>query len=511
MGDTIPYQYVVTNTGTRTLSNVAVNDNLVSSVSCPDSSLAPGAAEICTGGYTATQADVDAGSVTNTATATATDPGDNSITSNSSSVTVDRTLLTLTKSAVSTGYGAAGDVVSYQYLVTNATLGTLTNISVSDNLVSSVSCPDSSLAPSDSETCTGSYTVSQADVDNGSVTNTAQASAVDSDQVTVESGSASVTVQALYATTSLSLMKSTTSTGYGAAGDTIPYDYLVTNTGTTTLSGITVNDNKVAHVSCPSGPLSPEASETCTGSYTVAQADVDAGSVTNTATASGSSSLSDGPVNSNSSSVTVNASNATSSLGLVKATSTPTFTGAGKVLNYTYKVTDSGSTTVSGISVSDNKVAHVSCPSGPLAPGASLTCTGSYTATQADANANGVTNTATAHGSSDQNDDPVSSNSASLTVHYTGITITTASPLPTLTLGAAYSHQLTVSGAPIPKKVRWVALGTLPKGLHVSARGLLHGSLSPKHVVPGTYSLTIEVTDGTGQEYVKTLSLRIQA
>ena len=56
-----------------------------------------------------------------------------------------------------------------------------------------------------------------------------------------------------------------------------------------------------------------------------------------------------------------------------------------------------------------------------------------------------------------------------------------------------------------------MALGTLPKGLHVSARGLLHGSLSPKHVVPGTYSLTIEVTDGTGQEYVKTLSLRIQA
>ena len=65
------------------------------------------------------------------------------------------------------------------------------------------------------------------------------------------SGSSSVTVLAAYATSTLSVVKSTTSTGYGAAGDTIPYTYVVKNTGTTTESNIGVTDNKVATVSCP--------------------------------------------------------------------------------------------------------------------------------------------------------------------------------------------------------------------------------------------------------------------
>ena len=62
-------RYLVTNTGTTTLNAIGVGDNLVSSVSCPDSTLAPGASETCTGSYTVTQVDVDNGSVTNTAAA----------------------------------------------------------------------------------------------------------------------------------------------------------------------------------------------------------------------------------------------------------------------------------------------------------------------------------------------------------------------------------------------------------------------------------------------------------
>ncbi|MGP8007548.1 MAG: hypothetical protein ACLP2J_11005, partial [Acidimicrobiales bacterium] len=63
-------------------------------------------------------------------------------------------------------------------------------------------------------------------------------------------------VETVY-TSSLSLTKSTTSSGYGAAGQTLNYDYLVTNTGTTTISSIGVSDNKVApaNLTCPQASL----------------------------------------------------------------------------------------------------------------------------------------------------------------------------------------------------------------------------------------------------------------
>ena len=107
------------------------------------------------------------------------------------------------------------------------------------------------------ETCTGTYTVTQADVDNGSVTNTATVSATRPSSEVLTSAPSSVTVYASDATSSLSLVKSTTSTGYGAAGNTINYSYLVTNTGTTTESNIAVNDNLIANVSCPPSSLAP--------------------------------------------------------------------------------------------------------------------------------------------------------------------------------------------------------------------------------------------------------------
>ncbi|MCE3613212.1 hypothetical protein LXJ57_25115, partial [Escherichia coli] len=70
-------------------------------------------------------------------------------------------------------------------------------------------------------------------------------------------------------------------------GETIPYSFLVTNTGTTTLTGIKVNDALVAPITCAKTTLAPGESVTCTGSYTLTQEDVDRGDVLNSATATG--------------------------------------------------------------------------------------------------------------------------------------------------------------------------------------------------------------------------------
>jgi len=91
---------------------------------------------------------------------------------------------------------------------------------------------------------------------------------------------------------------------FAKAGDVIHFSYLLTNSGNVPLAGpFTVTDSKVT-VTCPAtSSLAPAASITCTASYTITLADLNAGSVTNTATASGS--YVGVPVNSNSALSTV--------------------------------------------------------------------------------------------------------------------------------------------------------------------------------------------------------------
>ena len=99
----------------------------------------------------------------------------------------------------------------------------------------------------------------------------------------------------------------------------------------------------------------PGASITCSATYTITQADLDAGSVTNTATAS------NGTVTSNQDSETVTAAQSPA-LTLVKTASPSTYDAVGNVISYSYLVTNSGNVTLSGpFTISDDK-ATASCP-----------------------------------------------------------------------------------------------------------------------------------------------------
>src|SRR6201999_1389344 len=75
LGDRITWSFLVKNTGTVTLTSGGGPAPTAGAISCPATTLAPGASTTCTStAHTITQADVDAGTVNNTATATGLSP-----------------------------------------------------------------------------------------------------------------------------------------------------------------------------------------------------------------------------------------------------------------------------------------------------------------------------------------------------------------------------------------------------------------------------------------------------
>ncbi len=69
----------------------------------------------------------------------------------------------------------------------------------------------------------------------------------------------------------------------------------------------------------------------------------------------------------------------------------------GRVVTYSYAVTNSGNTTLAGpVTVADDRAGTFQCAAGPLAPGATVNCTRDYTLTSADVLAGVVINVASA-------------------------------------------------------------------------------------------------------------------
>ena len=276
-----------------TLSSVGVTDPMpgLSPLNCPEPVLSPSAQETCTADYTTTQADVDAGGLTNTGTASGTPPTGPAVTAQDTmTVPAQQTSgMTLVKSAGITSYSAAGTVVPYSYLVTNTGNVTLSSVTVTDPMagLTPVSCPESVLEPGNAETCSASYVTTQADVDAGSITNTGTATAHPPIGPAL-SADDTVVVPAVQ-TPAIGIVKTADVDSFAAAGLSVTYSYDVTNSGNVTLDPVVVSDPMpgLSPISCPDTSLLPGTQETCTATYTTTQADVDAGSINNTGTATG--------------------------------------------------------------------------------------------------------------------------------------------------------------------------------------------------------------------------------
>jgi len=197
---------------------------------------------------------------------------------------------------VTTGL-AVGDTVTYTYTVENSGNVSLTAVSVSDvhagagSLSAITPASVATLAPGASVDFTATYVVTQADIDAGTpITNTATLAATPTQgTLAPETDSASVTVED--PAPDLKLEKTASATTDVAVGDVITYTYEVANSGNVTMNAVSISDahsgtGTLSAVTPASVDLNPGDSQTFTATYTVTQADVDAGTpITNTATA----------------------------------------------------------------------------------------------------------------------------------------------------------------------------------------------------------------------------------
>ena len=200
VGDLLTYTLTSTNTGNVALSNVTIDEDtftgtgqLVDGTCTPQepAALAPGESITCTATYTATQADVNAGQILNTATTTGTPPTGPNVTDkdNAKTTSTRSPAMTLVKRVGSiedvndNGINDAGDLIHYEFDVANTGTVTLADIAVSDPLLSAngitVACDTSKLGPGEKTTCKASvgYIITQADVKNHKVTNVATSTA----------------------------------------------------------------------------------------------------------------------------------------------------------------------------------------------------------------------------------------------------------------------------------------------------------------------------------------------
>lgn len=292
VGQVITYTYIIKNSGNTTLgpTQFTVNDGLIGTFNCgaANTSLPINATVTCTATYTITQANLNDASITNTATASGAGVG----LSPSTKATINRVgaaQLTLTTVANPTTYNNVGQQITYTYTIKNSgnvSLGP-TQFTVNDGLIGIIYCSDANktLAPNETVTCSSSYNITQANLNDASIASTATASGGGA-----QSASVTTTINKT-AAASLALTVVPSSYSYDLAGMLITYNYIIRNSGNTTLgpAQFIVNDGLLGQVNCGAVNtiLVPNSTVTCSAPYTITQANMNDAAISSTATASG--------------------------------------------------------------------------------------------------------------------------------------------------------------------------------------------------------------------------------
>jgi len=454
-GETITYSFSVTNTGNAPVINITVSDpkiNLLNAVILPNP-LLPGQTGnliITPNIYTITPADILAGEVLNTATATGLEPVTNITVNSTSNAIVIFPVLTIKLVKTSriidvnnNGFTDEGDKIEYIFTVTNTGTIPVINIGITDPKIGLVNVPitPTTLAPGQvGELISAStYTITQADIIKGFVSNIATADGTNAQNTPVtatsENGNPTTTIDPdcptctiteIVKKSEISLVKTnvfndTNSDGFAQAGETITYTFTVQNIGNVTINNISIIDDKLGMINVPINPanLAPTLIGTYSINYILTQANIDAGNLSNTAIANGTDPSNVAVADTSGTSLSNNSPTIivfpkTLGISLVKASTITDVNNnglndVGDIVNYTFTVINTGNVTLTNITLTDNNAALTGGPILSLSPQVvdNTTFTGTYIITQADAERGFIYNIATTKASSPNNVDDV--------------------------------------------------------------------------------------------------------
>ncbi|GAB1820996.1 DUF7507 domain-containing protein [Herbidospora sp. RD11066] len=397
VGETVHYNFLVTNTGPSPLSAVSVTDPTATNIVCPSTTLGPAgtatASMTCTGQHTITAADATGHTTfTTTGTAHATSIG-GPIDSNTSSATVPVQELVSTldiAETVTPNPAKVNQKVTYTITATNTGGIALTPAQLSDDLSKVL---NNATYNNDLTSTVGSASITGTTLNwSGNLPVNAQAKIMFSVTTNLSSGGQTLTdvitsptagadcvaapatarrasaqaplpcgksvpitpdAQALNLTTTVTNPRPATNPF--KAGDTVDYSFTVTHQGIGTVTGVKINDPDVTNVVCPSTTLGPEgtpsATMTCTGTHVIQPNETLTGTFTTKATATGTYNGTLETSNQTTTSVPVVVE--TPHMTIAETVSAKTIDVGGKV-TYTIVVTNTGKLAIAPASITDN-------------------------------------------------------------------------------------------------------------------------------------------------------------
>ncbi|MCQ8903582.1 MAG: hypothetical protein NQU42_05775 [Methanothrix sp.] len=371
--DTVTYTYTIVNSGEVTLKSIEISDDKISNIKLEKKELRPGESTTATATYKVTESDLP-GPIANKATVKALDVlGNEVVATDTESVDLMYTGSIKIEKSASPSSANVGQTVTYTYKITNTGDVTLSEISATDDRLGEISLTKNTLAAGESITSTKTYQVTQRDLP-GPIRNNASVSAKD---VLGKDVTASArTIVDLTYKAALSVTKTPTPSPAGI-GQIVTYEYVVTNTGDVTLTGVSLDDSELGKIALSRDTLDPGESATGTATYTVTENDLP-GPITNTATAYAIDPMGNPVSASATASLPISY---TSSISVEQRPSADRVS-LGDSITYTYTVTNTGSTTISGITLTDERFGSISLDKTTLRPGETATGTYTYTPTQ---------------------------------------------------------------------------------------------------------------------------------